>query len=208
VVADMGRVDVLVNNAGYGLEGAVEEISDDELQAQYDTNVFGPWRLCRAVLPGMRSRGAGAIVQVSSFGGIAPFPGIGAYRSSKFGLEGMTWSLDLEVRRFGIRVISVLPGLVGSDFGTRSIRRPRNLLAAYEPMRESAARAYPRMSPEALAPPVVADVIVRELRADDGPLHVSVGEDAERLIAAFHREEPGYERYVAQELGFDWHPAR
>lgn len=208
VVADMGTVDVLINNAGYGLEGAVEEISDDELLAQYDTNVFGPWRLCRAVLPGMRERGAGTIVQISSFGGIAPFPGIGAYRSSKFALEGMTWSLDLEVRHFGIRVIAVLPGLVETDFGTRSIRRPRRALQAYDGMRRSAEEAYPRMSPEGLAPEVVAAAVVRELSADDGPLHVAVGEDAERLIAAFRRDEPAYEQYLAHDLGFTWHPAR
>lgn len=208
VVAGAGRVDILINNAGYGLEGAIEEVADDELLAQYDTNVFGPWRLCRAVLPQMRERGSGAIVQISSFGGIAPFPGIGAYRSSKFALEGMTWSLDLEVRRFGIRVISIQPGLVDSDFGTRSIRRPARSIDAYEPMRASAARAYPRMSPEAMAPEAVADVVVRELRADDGPLQVPVGEDAERLIGAFRRGAPPYERVLVDELDFDWHPPR
>jgi NAD(P)-dependent dehydrogenase (short-subunit alcohol dehydrogenase family) len=208
VVERVGPVGVLVNNAGYGLEGAVEEVGDAELLEQYDTNVFGPWRLCRAVLPGMRERGTGTIVNVSSFGGQVPFPGIGAYRSSKFALEGMTWSLHLEVARFGIRVISVQPGLVDSDFGTRSIRqasgmRPGN---AYEPMRASAARAYPRMSPEGLAPDAVADVIVAEAAKDAGPLHVIVGEDAERMIAAVLEGDAAYERYVAEDLGFDWFP--
>ena len=107
VVAAAEPLDVVVNNAGYGLEGAIEEVADDELTAQYDTNVFGVWRICRAVLPGMRARGSGAIVNVSSFGGQAPFPGIGAYRSSKFAVEGLTWTLHLEVAHFGIRVISV-----------------------------------------------------------------------------------------------------
>src|ERR1051326_7762865 len=110
-----GPVDVLVNNAGYGLEGAIEEVSDDELREQYATNVFGPWRLCRAVLPGMRQRGRGAIVNISSAGGRAPFPGLGAYRSSKFALEGWSWTLHFEVARFGIRVLIVEPGLVDSD---------------------------------------------------------------------------------------------
>lgn len=208
VVQSVGRVDVLVNNAGYGLEGAVEEVDDGELLEQYDTNVFGPWRLCRAVLPGMRERGIGVIINVSSFGGQAPFPGIGAYRSSKFALEGLTWALHLEVARFGIRVISIQPGLVDSDFGTRSIRQAAGMEPgnAYETMRESAARAYPRMSPRALPSEAVADAIVTELARDSGPLHVRVGEDADRMIAAVLAGDEAYERYLADDLGFDWFP--
>jgi len=83
VVGLIGKVELLVNNAGYGLEGAVEEVGDEELFEQYNTNVFGPWRLCRAVLPGMRQPGRGVIVNISSFGGEVPFPGIGACRTSK-----------------------------------------------------------------------------------------------------------------------------
>jgi NAD(P)-dependent dehydrogenase (short-subunit alcohol dehydrogenase family) len=207
-VETVGVVDILVNNAGYGLEGAVEEVADDELLEQYDTNVFGPWRLCRAVLPGMRERAAGVIVNVSSFGGQVPFPGIGAYRSSKFALEGMTWSLHLEVAQFGVRVISVQPGLVDSDFGSRSIKQAAGMQTgnAYEPMRESAARAYPRMSPEALSTAAVAEVIVAVAAKDSGPLHVRVGEDAERMIEAVLAGDESYLRYVVEDLGFDWYP--
>jgi NAD(P)-dependent dehydrogenase (short-subunit alcohol dehydrogenase family) len=203
-----GGVDVLLNNAGYGLEGAVEEIGDAELLEQYETNVFGPWRLCRAALPGMREQGSGVIVNVSSFGGQVPFPGIGAYRSSKFALEGMTWSLHLEVTGFGVRVISIQPGLVESDFGTRSIKQGSGMQPgnAYEPMRASAARAYPRMSPEPLSSEAVADAIVAEVAKDSGPLHVRLGEDAERMISAVLAGDEAYERYVVQELGFDWFP--
>ena len=206
VVARVGTVDVLVNNAGYGVEGAIEEIGDLELLEQYDTNVFGPWRLCRSVLPGMRERGIGVIVNVSSFGGQVPFPGIGAYRSSKFALEGMTWTLYLEVKKFGVRVISIQPGLVESDFGTRSIKRGSGMRSgnAYEPMREAAGRAYPRMSPTALMPEEVADRIVCEVAKDDGHLHVRMGEDAERMIAAVLEGDEAYERYVSEGLGFDW----
>jgi NAD(P)-dependent dehydrogenase (short-subunit alcohol dehydrogenase family) len=208
IVAEIGTVDILVNNAGYGLEGAIEEIGDAELLEQYDTNVFGPWRLCRAVLPGMREQGRGVIVNVSSFGGQVPFPGIGAYRSSKFALEGMTWTLHLEVARFGVRVISIQPGLVDSDFGTRSIKRASGMRSgnAYEPMRESAARAYPRMSPEGLPSSAVAEAILAEVAKDSGPLHVRLGDDAERLIAAVLRGDEAYERFVAEDLGFDWFP--
>jgi NAD(P)-dependent dehydrogenase (short-subunit alcohol dehydrogenase family) len=203
-----GGLHVLVNNAGYGLEGAVEEVGDDELFEQYDTNVFGPWRLCRAALPGMRERNTGVIINVSSFGGQVPFPGIGAYRSSKFALEGMTWSLHLEVAGFGVRVVSIQPGLVDSDFGTRSIKRASGMRAGnpYEPMHASAARAYPKMSPEALSSETVADVIVAEAAKEAGPLHVRVGEDAERMIAAVLAGDAAYERYVVEDLGFDWFP--
>jgi PPOX class probable F420-dependent enzyme len=187
------------------VRGAVEEVADDELFEQYDTNVFGVWRMCRAVLPAMRERGRGVIVNVSSFGGQAPFPGIGAYRSSKFALEGLTWTLRLEVAHFGIRVIAVQPGLVETDFATRSLKRACRPASAYDPMREAAARAYPRMSPKALPPEAVADAIVAAVALDRGPLHVRVGEDTERVLAAVRAGEEAYERYLVEELGFDWH---
>ena len=206
-VARVGEVDVLVNNAGYGLEGAVEEVADDELLEQYDTNVFGPWRLIRAVLPGMRARGRGAIVNVSSFGGEVPYPGIGAYRTSKWAVEGLSWTLHLEVAHFGIRVLDVQPGLIESDFGPK-MKTARGLDPAYEPMRECSARTYPRMSPVGLPPEAVADAIVTELRKDAGPLRVRVGEDAHRMVAAIRAGDEAYERYLVEELGFDWHPVR
>jgi NAD(P)-dependent dehydrogenase (short-subunit alcohol dehydrogenase family) len=205
-IAKVGRIDVLVNNAGYGLEGAIEEVADDELLAQYDVNVFGVWRMSRAVLPGMRAQGRGAIVNVSSFGGVAPYPGIGAYRTSKFAVEGLSWTLHLEVAHFGIRVIDVQPGLTASEFGPKMLRA-RRTIDAYDGMRESAARAYPRMSPKALPAEVVADAIVAELRRDAGPLRVRVGEDADRMRAAICEGDEAYERYLV-DLGLDWHSVR
>jgi NAD(P)-dependent dehydrogenase (short-subunit alcohol dehydrogenase family) len=206
-VATPQPLDVLVNNAGYGLEGAVEEVADDELLEQYDVNVFGVWRMCRAALPRMRERGSGAIVNVSSFGGQAPFPGIAAYRSSKFALEGLTWTLRLEVAHFGIRVLSVQPGLTDTDFGKRSLRRARLSKngGPYAAMRASAARAYPKMSPTAQAPEAVAHAIVSALREDWPPLHVRVGEDGKRILATLAKGDDEYERYLVEELGFDWH---
>jgi NAD(P)-dependent dehydrogenase (short-subunit alcohol dehydrogenase family) len=200
-------VDVLVNNAGYGVEGAIEEIDDESLRDQYETNLFGPWRLIRAVLPGMRARGRGAIVNVSSFGAHAPYPGWGAYRSSKHALEGLGWTLHFEVAHFGIRVLNVEPGLIASGFSARATRggfmEDGN---AYAPMHEAAARAYAHMSPVGLAPETVAARIVDELERDSGPVHVRVGEDAQRMIGLVRRDESAYERYLVDELGFDWHP--
>lgn len=203
-VAAAEPLDIVVNNAGYGLEGAIEEIDDDELLAQYDVNVFGVWRMCRAVLPGMRARGTGTIVNVSSFGGQMPFPGIGAYRSSKFAVEGLSWTLHLEVANLGIRVIDVQPGLVDSDFGTRSLRRARRMTddGPYAEMRAAIAPSYDRMSPPpGLAPDEVADAIVVELRRGHGPLHVVVGEDARRMIAAATSGEDAFHSVLEDELG-------
>jgi len=208
-VSQVGRVDILVNNAGYGVEGAIEEVSDEELFEQYNTNVFGPWRLCRAVLPGMRERGCGVVVNISSFGGEVPFPGIGAYRTSKFAVEGFSWTLHLEVAHFGVRVLDVQPGLTESDFGANmQCASAMKTGSAYAVMRESAARAYPRMSPKALPPEAIADAIVGELRKDSGPLHLRVGEDAHRMVAAIRAGDAEYERYLVSELGFDWHPLK
>ena len=202
-----GPIDVLVNNAGFGIEGAVEEISDADLLDQYETNLFGVWRLCRAVLPGMRKRGRGTIVNVSSFGGQAPFPGIGAYRSSKFALEGLTWTLRLEVAHFGIRVVSVQPGLTSSQFGA-SLRQGQDFDpdGPYAPMRASAAIAYAQMSPTALEPETVADAIVAAIEAENTPWRIRVGEDALRMTAAVESGVDAYERELVDGLGFDWHP--
>jgi NAD(P)-dependent dehydrogenase (short-subunit alcohol dehydrogenase family) len=202
-----GAVDVLVNNAGYGVEGAVEEISDADLREQYETNVFGVWRLCRAVLPGMRERARGTIVNVSSFGGQAPFPGIGAYRSSKFALERLTWTLRLEVAHFGIRVLSVQPGLTASRFG-ESLTTAEHFEAegAYAPMRASAAAAYAQMSPAALDPETVAEAIAHGITADRTPWRIRVGDDAQRMTACVESGADNYERELVESLGFRWHP--
>ncbi|MGH3262031.1 MAG: SDR family NAD(P)-dependent oxidoreductase, partial [Trebonia sp.] len=102
-----GRLDVVVNNAGYGHFGAVEEVTDDELREQLEANVFGPHRVARAVLPGMRERGRGHIVQVSSIGGVMAVPNMGAYHASKWALEALSESLAAEVARFGVHVTLV-----------------------------------------------------------------------------------------------------
>lgn len=203
-----GALDVVVNNAGYGLEGAIEEIEDDELMAQYDVNVFGVWRVCRAVLPGMRERGSGTIVNISSFGGQMPFPGIGAYRSSKFAVEGLSWTLQLEVARFGIRVVDIQPGLVDSDFGTRSLKRARRMRddGPYAEMRAEVAPSYDRMSPPpGLSSEAVAEAVVEELRRGSGPLHVVLGDDARRMIVAIGAGEDAFFDMLEAELGL---PAR
>jgi NAD(P)-dependent dehydrogenase (short-subunit alcohol dehydrogenase family) len=207
-VARAEPIDVLINNAGYGLVGAVEEVADDELLGQFQTNFFGPWRLCRAVLPGMRTRGSAVIVNISSFGGQVPFPGIGAYRTSKFALEGLSWTLHFEVAHFGVRVLDVQPGLVASDFGTRSLRQARGVRSdgPYDEMRDIADAAYPKMSPTAMSPAFVADQVVAELQKDHGPLRLRIGDDAKHVMATAQKGDDAYERFVVDDLGFHWHP--
>jgi NAD(P)-dependent dehydrogenase (short-subunit alcohol dehydrogenase family) len=117
-----GRIDVLVNNAGYTVVGAIEETSPSEAQALFDTNVFGVLRMVRAVLPAMRRQGSGTIVNTSSVLGLLPGPFMGLYASSKHALEGLSESLDHEVRGFGIRVVLVEPSFTKTQIGTNAIQ--------------------------------------------------------------------------------------
>jgi NAD(P)-dependent dehydrogenase (short-subunit alcohol dehydrogenase family) len=134
VEAEEGAVGVLVNNAGYGLEGAVEEAPLDELRRQFETNLFGPTRLTQLVLSGMRRQGWGKVVNVSSVGGRITIPGGGAYHASKHALEALSDALRFEVRGFGIDVILIEPGAIRSswvDTAVASMRRPRDRHSPY-----------------------------------------------------------------------------
>ncbi|MBM3345193.1 MAG: SDR family NAD(P)-dependent oxidoreductase, partial [Betaproteobacteria bacterium] len=124
-----GRIDVLVNNAGIGLAGAIEECSYEEVERVFRTNVYGTLNVLRAVLPGMRERRSGQIFTLSSVGGVRGGPGMGAYNGSKFALEGMMESLDHEVGSLGIKVTIVEPGAFKTDFRLRSITPCANVIA-------------------------------------------------------------------------------
>lgn len=130
-VERFGHIDVLVNNAGYGHRGAVEELTDADLIEQFDTNVFGVVRVTREVLPHMRAAGRGRIIQLSSVAGVRSRPGGGAYAASKFALEGLSEALALEVDGFGIKVTLIEPGPFRTDFAGRSSRHAA-ALPAYE----------------------------------------------------------------------------
>jgi NADP-dependent 3-hydroxy acid dehydrogenase YdfG len=121
VSAVEGGVDVLVNNAGYSQSGALETLAMDAVRRQFETNVFGALRMAQLVLPGMRAKGAGTIVNVSSMGGRLTFPGGGAYHATKYALEAMSDALRMEVARFGVDVIVVEPGLIRTEFSATAI---------------------------------------------------------------------------------------
>ncbi|HXL72438.1 MAG TPA: oxidoreductase [bacterium] len=116
-----GRIDVLVNNAGYGLTGSIEEVSDKEIRDQFETNVFGLLNVTRAVLPILRKQGSGHILNISSLAGRLGIPTMGIYNGSKFALEGISESLASELKPFGIKVTIVEPGGFATDFSSRSI---------------------------------------------------------------------------------------
>lgn len=134
-VGDLGRLDVLVNNAGYGLIGAVEEVSEEEARAVLDTDLLGALWLSQAVLPVMREQGSGHIVQISTVGAVGTMPTLGLYNAAKWGLEGFSEALGNEVAGFGIRVTIVEPGELATEWGTSAMRFSTPI-AAYDPLRE------------------------------------------------------------------------
>ncbi len=167
-----GRLDVVVNNAGYGLFGAVEETSEDEARAQIETNLFGKIWVTQAALPYLREQRSGHILQVSSMGGLIAFPTLAVYHASKWALEGFSESLAQEVAPFGIKVTLVEPGGYATDWGGRSAVHSRPL-PAYEPVRAGAARfmgGYPLGDPRA-----TADAILTIVDAAQPPLRVLLG---------------------------------
>ena len=167
-----GRLDVVVNNAGYGHFGAVEEVTDAELRDQLETNVFGAHRVVRAALPGMRERGSGHIVQVSSVGGVMAVPNMGAYHASKWALEALSESLAAEVARFGVHVTLVEPGGYDTDWAGSSSRHS-DPLPPYDTMREEmAARRSATVSGD---PAAAARTLLDIVDADQPPLRVLFG---------------------------------
>ncbi|WP_369254343.1 SDR family oxidoreductase [Streptomyces sp. R35] len=136
-----GRLDVVVNNAGYGLFGMVEEITEQQLRDQMETNLFGAFWVSQAVLPIMRAQRSGHIVQISSVGGIGAFPSLGAYHASKWALEGFSDSLSQEVAGLGIKVTIVEPGGFATDWGGSSAAQTEPI-PAYDQVREAIAARF------------------------------------------------------------------
>ena len=167
-----GRLDVVVNNAGYGHFGAVEEVTDAELRDQLDTNVLGAHRVARAALPGMRERGSGHIVQVSSVGGVIAVPNMGAYHASKWALEALSESLVAEVAPFGVHVTLVEPGGYDTDWAGPSARHS-DPLPPYDTMRaEMAARRSTSVPGD---PAAAAQALLEIVDAEQPPLRVLFG---------------------------------
>jgi NAD(P)-dependent dehydrogenase (short-subunit alcohol dehydrogenase family) len=184
----LGGIDVLVNNAGIGLFGAVEEVSDDELREQLETLLVGPWRLIRLVLPVMRAQGAGHIVNVSSLAGRLIIPGLGAYISAKHALEGMTQALATEVAAHGIRVTAIEPSGFSTPYGARMAETSVKL-PAYTPVAEMIGM-YRGMeqNPDLGHPDDFARAVLRVVAAEPpAPLRLPVGPGAFEMLGAAHQ---------------------
>jgi NAD(P)-dependent dehydrogenase (short-subunit alcohol dehydrogenase family) len=173
--AIFGRLDVVVNNAGYGLFGAIEEISEAEARAQLETNLFGALWVTQAALPIMRAQGSGHIIQVSSIGGVNAFPTIGLYHASKWGLEGFSQSLAAEVARFGIKVTLVEPGGYATDWGGPSAVHAAQM-AAYDDARAAIAAVRSNNVPG--DPEATGAAILKVVDAKDPPLRIFFGSGA------------------------------
>jgi NAD(P)-dependent dehydrogenase (short-subunit alcohol dehydrogenase family) len=190
-----GRLDVVVNNAGYGLFGAVEELSEAQARDQIETNLFGALWVTQAALPILREQGSGHIIQVSSIGGVTAFPEVSLYHASKWGLEAFSQSLSLEVARFGIKVTLVEPQGFSTEWsGPSSIRA--EALPAYEEMHEERRKQLAGRSagdPEATGP-----AILKLVDAEEPPLRCFFGKDAFGIV------RPDYESRIANWEEWDW----
>jgi NAD(P)-dependent dehydrogenase (short-subunit alcohol dehydrogenase family) len=187
-VERFGRIDVLVNNAGNGSVGAVEEIDIDELTALHHTMFIGPIRLTQAVLPAMRQRGSGTIVQISSMGGQLAPPGFGAYCSAKFALEAISESLAAEVEPLGIRVLIVEPGAFRTDFGAGRMHRSKSIIDDYASTVGPTRAAVDAMDGSQPGDPTrAAAAIIEIVNAAQGPLRLALGDDAVDNIRAKHQ---------------------
>ena len=179
VLDGYGRVDVLVNNAGRGAIGAAEETTDRELRDLMDLHFFGPAALTRAVLPGMRERGTGAIIQMSSMGGRFTFAGVGAYSATKFALEGWSEALAKEVERFGIKVLIVEPGAFRTSFNGPGALLMSKPIPAYDEQIEPLRTGMPDDDGKQAGDPAkAAAAILLALDSQDPPLRLALGNDA------------------------------
>ena len=169
-----GRLDVVVNNAGYGQFGMIEEVGEQEARDQFETNVFGALWVTQGALPYLRDSGGGNIIQVSSIGGVSAFPNIGIYNGSKWALEGISQALAQEVALFGIKVTLVEPGAYSTDWGGSSAKHA-TASPAYEKVREVAAEGRRKRVASPGDPAATRSAILKIVDAENPPLRVFFG---------------------------------
>ena len=179
----IGAIDVLVNNAGYGHEGILEESSIDDLRRQFDVNVFGAVAMIQAVLPYMRKRRTGHILNITSMGGIITLPGLSYYHGSKFALEGISESLGKEIKPLGIHVTAIEPGGFRTDWAGRSMVRAARSIPDYDAVIEPIRKRRREMSGWQIGDPAkAAQAMLKVALSDDPPAHLLLGSDAARLV--------------------------
>lgn len=180
-----GQIDVLVNNAGYGTMGAIEEVSDEAIQRQFDTNVFGALKMMRAVLPLMRKQRSGHILNLSSVGGFVSFGATGIYCGTKFALEALSEALSKEVESLGIKVTIVEPGAFRTDFNGRSLAAPEQPIDDYAPITGPFLNWLQEMDGKQPGDPdKAAQAMIKVVESDNPPLRLALGADAVSAIEA------------------------
>ncbi|RQT06559.1 oxidoreductase [Burkholderia contaminans] len=183
IQANVGPVDVLVNNAGYGHEGIMEEAPLAEMRRQFDVNVFGAVAMMKAVIPTMRERRRGHILNITSMGGHITMPGIAYYCGSKFALEGITETVGKELEPFGIAVTAVAPGSFRTDWAGRSMARTPRSIADYDALFDPIRQAREEKSGKQPGDPAkAARAMLAAIAADHPPAHLLLGSDALRLV--------------------------
>lgn len=200
---EAGRLDVLVNNAGAGMRGAIEESKPEDAMKLFDVNVAGPLRCIRAALPMMREQGGGTIVNVSSLVGLIAFPWSGIYSASKFALEGMTQALRIEVAQFGVRVFMVNPGRTISNFAGSAWMSPP--MPEYETLRKTAARKLEEGEEWAPDADIVTEALDEIIDGDFDEHNYIVGEDSSKLLDSWNSMEPDeFAASIAKNFGLEW----
>jgi short-subunit dehydrogenase len=190
ILRENNRIDVVVNNAGYALVGALEETSMDEIKAQFETNFFGAVRVMQAVIPAMRENRYGRIVNITSMGGRIAIPLDSIYHATKFALEGLSESVQYEVEPFGIKIILVEPGAVGSNFWKNlkmvATKAPghdsKNNDSAYRQIENNMSESFKQMVQNTIHPSEVARVILQAVIADNPNFRYMVGKDAAAIL--------------------------
>jgi NAD(P)-dependent dehydrogenase (short-subunit alcohol dehydrogenase family) len=182
ILSESGTINVLVNNAGYGLVGAFEELGMDEIKQQYETNFFGVIRVTQAVIPIMKEQKSGIIVNISSGAGRFGYPGGSAYVSTKFALEGLSESMAYELDRFGIKVALVEPGFVRTNFSNVIAKRSQKPNSEYSKMMEIMARGIESMRQNSSSPELVANTVLEAVTSKNPNLRYLAGKDVEQWI--------------------------
>jgi NAD(P)-dependent dehydrogenase (short-subunit alcohol dehydrogenase family) len=177
-LAEFGRIDVVVNNAGHGSVGAVEELTMDELRTLMDVMFFGAVAVTKAVVPHLRRQGSGTIVQMSSMGGQLGMPGFGAYCAAKFALEGVSEALSAELTPFGVKVLIVEPGAFRTEFGGRRMQRSQEIEDYRISTAQTRAAVDDMDGTQPGDPAKAAAAILHVLGADNPPLRLALGRDA------------------------------
>ena len=202
---EAGQLDVLVNNAGFEVAGPIERVPLDEIRRMFETNYFGTVRLVQAVVPGMRERGSGVIVNLSSVAGRVVGPFNSFYAGTKFAVEALSEGLHLELGHFGIRVVVIEPGFIGTAF-QGNVRRYGEDEPPYDELRDQWDEASEKLGAGDRPGPEIVSMAIADAIEDPGtPLRVPVGGDAEMVLAVrADNDDETFEKTMRDALGLEW----